>query len=117
MSDQESSRREFMKKAGIVVGGTLIASDLAASSSNKDAVRKLNPEQNEFMERYGKWMDDFTEVIKLQKKEPYNEEFRARMEVLTQRSQDFKPELSRHMKDKTFNLIYLESIKRVKYEI
>ena len=117
MSKQESSRRKFMKTAGLVVGGTLIAKGSMANTLNADEVRKLNPEQNEFMERYGLWMDEFTEVVRLQKKEPYNEEYRLRMEALTQRSHDFKPELSEHMKDKTFNLIYLESIKRVRDEI
>lgn len=117
MSKQEATRRKFMKTAGLVVGGSLIAKGSKSNPLNEDEILKLNPSQNEFMKRYSLWMDEFTEVVRLQKKDPYNEEFRLRMESLTQQSHDFKPELSEHMKDKTFNLIYLESIKRVRDEI
>jgi hypothetical protein len=117
MSKQESTRRKFMKTAGLVVGGSLIAKGSMANPLNEDEILKLNPAQNEFMKRYSLWMDEFTEVVRLQKKDPYNEEFRLRMEALTHQSHDFKPELSEHMKDNTFNLIYLESIKRVRDEI
>jgi hypothetical protein len=68
MENQESNRRNFMKKAGLLVGGAIIATNSNASSLNEEEIKKLNPEQSEFMHRYGKWMDDFTEVIRLQKK-------------------------------------------------
>ena len=117
MSKEESTRRKFMKTAGLVVGGSLLAKWSMANPLNEDEILKLNPEQNEFMERYSLWMDEFTEVVRLQKKDPYNEEYGLRMKALTQKSHEFKPELSEHMKDETFNLIYLESIKRVRDEI
>lgn len=106
-----------MRTAGLVIGGSLIAKGSMAKSLNDDEIKKLNPEQNEIMERYGLRMVEFTEVVRLQKKDPFNVEYRHRMEALTQRYHDFKPELSEHMKYKTFNLIYLEPIKRVKDEI
>lgn len=117
MSKQESTRRKFMKSVGLVIGGSLIAKKSLANSLNEDEIRKLNPEQNEFMERYNLWMDEFTDVVRLLKKDPFNEEYAGRMKDLTQKSHEFKPELSEHMKDATFNLIYLESIKRVRDEI
>ncbi len=117
MSKQESTRRKFIKTAGLVVGGSLIAKGSMAKPLNEDEILKLNPAQNEFMGRYSLWMDEFTEVVGLLKKDPFNKEYALRMKALTQRSHDFKPELTEHMKDETFNLIYLESIKRVRDEI
>jgi len=106
-----------MKNIGLVTGGTLMGGSALASSFNPDDIKKLNPEQQDFMDRYGKWMDDFTEVIRLQKKDPDNVSYRKRMEEITEQGGEFKPELAKHMKDKTFSIIYLESIKRVKNEI
>jgi hypothetical protein len=117
MSNYETNRRKFMKNIGLVTGGTLLGGSAVANSLHPDEIKKLNPEQQAFMENYGKWMDDFTEVIRLQKKDPYNEEYKKRMEIITQQGGEFKPELAKHMKDKTFSIIYLESIKRVKNEI
>lgn len=117
MSDHETNRRKFMKNVGLVTGGTLLGGSAMANTFNNDDIKKLNTEQQEFMHRYGKWMDDFTDVIRLQKKDPYNEEYKAMMDEMTIQAGEFKPELAKHMEDKTFTLIYLESIKRVKNEI
>jgi hypothetical protein len=106
-----------MKNIGLVSGGTLLSTLTRANTFNENDIKKLSPDQQEFMQRYGKWMDDFTEVIRLQKKDPENAEYKAMMEEMTIQAGEFKPELSKHMEDKTFNLIYLESIKRVKNEI
>lgn len=57
-----------MKTAGLVNGGSLIAKGSMAKSLNEDEIRKLNPEQNEFMERYGLWMDEFRKLYGYRKK-------------------------------------------------
>ena len=117
MSNNETNRRKFMKNIGLATGGAIIGSNAMASTFTDDDIKKLNPEQQEFMGRYGKWMDDFTEVIRLQKKDEYNVEYKSMMDALTIEAGEFKPELAKHMKDQSFSLIYLEAIKRVKNEI
>ena len=117
MTDNESGRRKFMKNVGLIAGATILTSSAQANPFDSSEIKKLTPKQQEFMHRYGKWMDDFTEVIRLQKADPHNQEIVERMKVMTEQAGAFKPELASHLKDKTFALIYLESIKRVKNEI
>lgn len=117
MTDHESGRRKFMKNIGLATGAAILTSSAYANPFDTAKVKKLKPKQQEFMLRYGKWMDDFTEVVRLQKADPYNLETQERMKVLTTQAGEFKPELADHLKDKTFALIYMESIKRVKNEI
>lgn len=117
MSNYETNRRKFMKNIGLATGGAIVGSNVMANTLPNGDIKKLNPEQQEFMGRYGKWMDDFSEVIRLQKKDPFNAEYKSMMDALTIEAGEFKPELSKHMKDQTFSLIYLEAIKRVKNEI
>jgi len=61
-----------MKNIGLAAGATILASSAQANPFDNAEVKKLNPKQQEFMLRYGKWMDDFTEVVRLQKVDPYN---------------------------------------------
>ncbi len=117
MTDSESGRRKFMKKVGLLAGATILSSGAQANPFDSSEIKKLNPTQQEFMHRYGEWMDDFTEVIRLQKADPNNQEIIEKMKVMTAKAGEFKPELADHLKDETFALIYLESIKRVKNEI
>ena len=68
----ESSRRSFLKTLGLSAGATLVSSNIFGSFVDKDEILKLNPEQQKFMTRYGSWMDQFTNVIRIQKSEPEN---------------------------------------------
>ena len=69
------------------------------------------------MIRYGKWMDEFIEVIRIKKTDPGNNENRRKMTALTEIAEKFKPELTEFMKDETFRLIYKASIERMSKEI
>ncbi len=82
-----------------------------------DEIKKLNPVQQEFMIKYGKWMDEFIEVIKIQKIEPGNSANKQKMIALTDMAEKMKPELSEYMKDANFALIYQASIARMRDEI
>ncbi|MBL0098349.1 MAG: hypothetical protein IPP46_19010 [Bacteroidetes bacterium] len=69
------------------------------------------------MNRYGLWMDDFIEVIRIQKTDRNNEENNKKMIILTEEAEKIKPELAVHMKDETFSLIYIASVQRMSNEI
>ncbi len=113
MSDNNSSRRKFLQLLGLTASSTLINTSAIAGFIDQTTIHKLNPEQQEFMLRYGKWMDEFIEVIHIQKKEPDNIENKHKMIALTEMAEKFNPELSEFMKDQTFSLIYNESILRM----
>ena len=113
----ESSRRSFLKTLGLSAGATLVSSNIFGSFVYKDEILKLNPEQQEFMIRYGTWMDEFTAVIRTQKSEPDNMENQKIMISLTEQAEQFKPELAEFMKDEKFTMIYKASIERMSKEI
>lgn len=69
------------------------------------------------MNRYGKWKDDFIEVIRVQNDDRENTANNLRMVALTQQAESFKPEPDKFMKDEPFALIYSASIERMSGEI
>ena len=117
MSDQQSSRRKFLEMLGLSAGAALVSTSALGAIVNHEQILKLNPEQQEFMVHYGKWMDEFIEVIRIQKAEPANMENHKRMIALTARAEAMQPELAAFMKDETFALIYRTSIERMSMEI
>jgi hypothetical protein len=117
MSTEQSSRRKFLKFLGLTAGVTIAAPAAFASFIDPEEIKKLNPEQQEFMMRYGSWMDEMTEIARIDIADPDNKENKRRKMALAQKAEEFQPELDAHMQDKTFALIYNESIKRLTAEI
>ena len=117
MNDNDSTRRNFLKILGLSATAALADNKAVAGFINHEEIMRLNPEQQEFMNRYGMWMDEFIEVIRNQKQKPGDSENNKKMIALTDRAEAFKPELAKHMQDKDFTTIYLASIERMKKEI
>ena len=60
--EENNSRRKFLKSGiftAATAGAALISTNAFSAFINQADVLKLNPKQQEFMLRYGKWMDDF----------------------------------------------------------
>jgi len=117
MLEKQSTRRNFLQLFGLSAGASLVSANTLAGIIDETEIRKLNPKQREFMIRYGKWMDDFIEVIRVKKTDPDNKENKNKMLALTEHAEKFKPELNEFMKDETFQLIYMASIQRMTKEI
>jgi len=117
MADLKSNRRNFLKYLGLTTTATLASNSAFASFVDTSEIIKLNSKQQEFMIRYGKWMDDFTEIIKSLKADHENMELKQKMMTITNQVKELQPELNKFMEDKTFALIYQASIKRVTVEI
>jgi hypothetical protein len=62
-------------------------------------------------------MDDFAEMAVILKKDPENFEYRKKMLELTNQAQEYRPELTKHLKDPVFSMIHKESIKKVMNQI
>ena len=118
--EENNSRRKFLR-SGIITAATartaLISTNAFSAFINQAEVRKLNPKQQEFMLRYGKWMDDFIDVIRKKQAEPGNQEHQKVVMILSQKAEDFKPELTEFLKDETFAIIYQVSIDKMSKEI
>ncbi len=117
MSDLASNRRKFLKILGLSTTATLVNSSVFANFINESEIKKLNPSQQEFMMRYGKWMDDYIKVVRKLKATPENMNVRQEMMEITNEVKELQPELQEFMKDGTFELIFKASIQRVSDEI
>ncbi len=116
-TDEQNSRRNFLRIVGITAGTVLVSTSVFSSFIDKTEVLKLNPRQQEFMLRYGKWMDDFIDVIRKKKADPGNQEHHKVTMTLSDKAVAFKPELSEFLKDKNFELVYRAAIDRMSKEI
>ena len=116
MSEHQSTRRRFLKLLGLSVGA-VASTNAFASFIDSEEIKKLNTEQQEFMGRYGIWMDEMTLVARIQKTHPEDFDNQKKMMTLGVKAEELQPELSKHMKDETFALIFKESIKRLSNEI
>ena len=74
MSEEESNRRKFLRLLGLSAGAVLVSTNAFSIFMKPEEILKLKPDQQEFMKRYGKWMDEFIEVIRIMKKDPQNKE-------------------------------------------
>ena len=116
-TQEQNSRRNFLRIVGLSAGTALISTSAFSSFIDKTDVLKLNPKQQEFMLRYGKWMDDFIDVIRKKKDEPGNQEYHKVTMTLSDKAAAFKPELTVFLKDKNFELVYRKAIDRMSKEI
>jgi hypothetical protein len=117
MLDSKSSRRNFFKFLGLTAGTTLMSQASFGAHLDQTEIKKLTAEQKEFIMLHEKWMDEFIEVIRVQKTDPENQENNQKMIAITEMADEFKPQLNEFMKDSTFALIYKMSLERMSKEI
>lgn len=117
MLDSNSSRRNFFKLLGLTAGTTLMSQVSFGAHLDETEIRKLTDEQKEFMLLHEKWMDEFIEVIKVQKTAPDDQENNKKMILITEMADEFRPKLNEFMKDGTFAVIYKMSMERMSKEI
>jgi len=117
MSENQSSRRKFLQMLGLSAGATFVAASSMAKGFDQEEIRKLTAPQQEFMMRYEKWMNEYIDVIRIQKTDPDNIEHHKSMAALSAKAEAFQPELAIFMKDETFAMIFQVSIERMTKEI
>jgi hypothetical protein len=115
--EEQNSRRNFLRLAALTAGSVLVSISAFSAFIDQAEVLKLNPKQQEFMMRYGKWMDDFIDVIRKKKDEPGNQEHHKVTMALSDMAVTFKPELTEYLKDRNFELVYRAAIDRMSKEI
>lgn len=112
---ETSSRRKFLKLLGLSAGATFTASVSVAGQAEE--ILELSGEQREFMLMYERWMDEYIQVIRTQKKDPANAANNLKIMQLTEIAGEWQEELRTYMQDRKFALIYHASIDRMKIEI
>lgn len=111
MDGYEVTRRDFLKKLGLVVGATaLTTSGISGVSEiilNKKEEFPLNKEQAQFMAKYEKWLKEFHDMAKFQKVDAEHLDNNKKLMALSQEAQGWQKELVEHMKDNNFARHYM----------
>lgn len=118
MDGYEDKRRGFLRKLGFTLGATLTASSLISANIVPPAQpMNISPDQKAFMDSYEKWMDEFIEVIRIQKVDPENQENNRNIVLLSERSKKWQTRLHEYMKEENFARYYMIASERMTLEI
>lgn len=118
MDVYEESRKAFLKKLGISFSSILLASSrLSASINDENETLVLTNEQYNFISNYEKWMDEFIEVIKIQKIDSENLANNKELVRLSEIAKTWQPQLVEYMKDDNFARYYMIVTERMTKEI
>lgn len=117
MDEYESTRRDFLKKLGLAVGATALAStgisQAAEIIQNKKEEFPLTPEQKEFMTGYVKWLEEFRSMVKVQKVNPDDLDNNKKLMKLSDEAGKWQKELIEYMKDDNFARYFMVVTERV----
>lgn len=118
MDGYESTRRTFLKKIGLTLGATALATVAKSTQIIEDKIQfPLTEDQVEFMKKYDLWMDEFTEVIKARRMDPDGLEINKKLMLLSEQAQEWQPIVSEFMKDSNFAKHYMIATERMTNEI
>jgi len=114
MNGYDENRRRFLTKLGLTLGVTLTGTKVMQGEQTPVSTETgLNAEQKAFMDNYEKWMDNFIEVIKFQKKDPNDLENNMKIVALSEEAKLFQQELIGYMKDDNFARHYMVATERM----
>jgi len=114
MNAYDENRRRFLTKLGLTLGVTLTGTKVMQGENVP--VREeltLTAEQKAFMDNYERWMDNFIEVIKFQKKDPNDLGNNMKIVALSEEAKLFQQELIGYMKDDHFARHYMVATERM----
>ncbi len=114
MNGYDENRRRFLTKLGMTLGVTLTGTQVMQGENvpSTDAL-VLSADQTLFMKNYERWMDEFVEVIKVQKKEPDSLENNKKIVALAEEARLFQKELMGYMADENFARYYMIATERM----
>jgi hypothetical protein len=114
MNGYDENRRRFLSKLGLTLGVTLTGTKVMQGENEASAdVLTISSGQKTFMQNYERWMDDFIEVIKVQKKDPENLENNMKIVSLSEEAKQFQAELMGYMEDENFARYYMVATERM----
>ena len=118
MNEYEESRRAFLTKLGLTIGASAVAGEkLSAKVLNNKVEFPLTTEQQQFMDRYEAWMDEFIPVIKNFRANPEDAIAKKRIAQLSEEAETWRVQLIKYMKDDNFARYYMTATERMTKEI
>ncbi|WP_319269559.1 twin-arginine translocation signal domain-containing protein [uncultured Draconibacterium sp.] len=117
-NEYEQSRRAFLTKLGLTVGAGVVAGEkLSGKVLNSKAEFPLESDQQQLMDRYEDWMDEFIPVIKAFRANPNDKEAGRRIAELSEEAETWREQLTVFMKDDNFARYYMTATERMTKEI
>ncbi|MFV0590559.1 MAG: hypothetical protein ACK5M7_04170 [Draconibacterium sp.] len=118
MNEYEESRRAFLTKLGLAVGASAIAGEkLSAKVLNSKTEFPLSVDQQQFMDRYEQWMDEFIPVIKNFRANQHDQVAQKRIAELSEEAETWRVQLTELMEDENFARYYMTATERMTKEI
>lgn len=101
MSVQTNSRKEFLKKLILGIGG-VITPETVKNSSLEQEILKLTDEQLDFLQEYEAWLKNFHEYVTKRNSAPFDIENNKKLMELSADAEKRKPALEKFMLDPLF---------------
>ena len=117
MNEYEESRRSFLSKLGMTIGAGVVGEKLSAKVLNSKDEFPLTNEQQQLMDRYETWMDEFIPVIKDFKANQNNPFAKKRIAELSEQAEEWRPQLNTFMKNENFARYYVAATEKMTKEI
>ena len=118
MNEYEESRRAFLTKLGLTIGAGVVGGEkLSAKVLNSKTEFPLANDQQQFMDRYENWMDEFIPVIKSFRAKPNDEGAKKRIAELSEEAETWRIQLTEFMEDENFARYYMTATERMTKEI
>jgi len=118
MNEYEESRRAFLTKLGMTIGASVIAGEkISAKVLNSKTEFPLSNEQQQFMDRYENWMDEFIPVINNFRADANDKVAQKRIAELSEEAETWRVQLTEFMEDQNFARYYMAATERMTKEI
>ncbi len=118
MNNYEETRRKFLSTLGLTVGSVAIGgAKLSATILNNKKEFALTKEQQELMEKYEAWMDNFIPAIRAQRENQEDVTAKAKIMELSQEAENWRAQLTEFMEDDNFARYYMTATERLTKEV
>ena len=117
MDGFEEHRRDFLKELGLITEAEALSDSGLPDVPELLAVDKVNfsltVEQQKFMVRYEKWLEEFRSMAQIQKLTPDDVENNKKLMALSEEAGTWQKELVGYMKDGNFSRYFMTVSERV----
>jgi len=105
--ENNDSRRNFLKKIGMTLTAAATTT-FAAGAVKTSKFDKLSLEKQAFLKKYKIWIDNFKNVVNVQKVDPQHAANNEYMMKLSEEAENWKAELQSYLTDQDFAEEYLK---------
>ncbi len=104
---KKDNRRKFIQKLGVTVGAAaLLDSEAMASVGKMQASKEI--ERSEFLNHYENWVNQYIDVVEMEKSDKNNMANKHRIMELSHQAQDWQEKIAIYLNDDSFKQRYIQ---------